>query len=67
MHFTKVQVVVPMSTPKLRGHTGLRAEVSVDTDEQTIDIKCNSMEGSYALMDLIRGGGFKIEIKEDDA
>lgn len=65
MQFTKVQVVVPMSTPKLSGHTGLRAEVSVDTDEQTIDIRCNSLEGSHALMDLIRGGGFKIEIKED--
>lgn len=64
IRFTKLQAMVPFELPG-RNRRDLRAEVTTDSDENTIEIKCVDMDATFTLMDLMKRGHIRIVVEED--
>lgn len=62
MRFIKLQAMVPMLLPG-RNRRDLRAEVTVDSDENTIEIKAIDMDATFTLMDLMKHGHIRVVIE----
>lgn len=60
--FTKVEAIVPLFLPERK--KDIASQINIDTDENTIEIRCYNMEAAHELMDSIRRGAIEIRIEE---
>jgi hypothetical protein len=62
--FTKVEAIVPLYLPERT--KDVASQITIDTDENVIEIKCFNTAATHELMDSIRRGAIRIKIEEVD-
>lgn len=62
--FTKVQAIVPLFLPERKKE--VNAQITVDADEETIEIKLWNGAASRELIDVIRRSAINIRIEVDE-
>lgn len=62
MSFTKIEAIVPLFLPERT--KDIAAQINIDTDENTIELKCYNLAAAHELMDAIRRGPIQIRIEE---